>query len=155
MTRDGDDAALDATTMGPSAMRTREPPRATVRIVFTGARPVSEQHALRQGTTPIGRLVDAVMGIRVEGDPRTSREHAAFVVDGGGVRVVNKSQHGTFRNGARIDDGDGGALLVDGDVVQVGDTFAVFRLVPADVVDAVNKSIVGVSPAAARLRSTV
>ncbi len=144
MTRD------DETTMGPSQARARHPPRATLRVVFSGDAPTVDVHALRQGTTAVGRSVDAVLGIRLD-DPRLSREHAVVVVDGGRVRVVNKSQHGTFQNGVAVED----ALLADGDVLQLGDTFAVFRLVPADVVDVINNAIIGVSPAAAQLRSTV
>ena len=136
--------------MGPSAQRARAQSRPVLRMVFAAGKPTADVVALRAGTTPLGRSVDSVLGVKLD-DPRVSREHALLVVDGDRVRVVNKSQHGTFKNGAAVDD----AALADGDVVQWGDTFAVFRLVPADVVDMANPRIVGHSPHAARLRATV
>ena len=139
------------TTMGPSVQRARAAPRPTLRLVFSGNEVRADVQALGPGATPVGRVVDSVLGIRLEGDPRLSREHAEIIVEGERVRVVNKSQHGTFVNGVKVEDGP----LADGDVLQLGDTFGIFRFVPGDVVDAPNKSIVGNSPHAARLRSTV
>jgi DNA-binding NtrC family response regulator len=145
MTRD------DETTLGPSAARPKAPPMPTLRLLFAGGAPKGEVHALRPGQTPIGRGVDAVLGVRVEGDPRLSREHAVLSLSGDMLRIENKSKHGTLRNGVAVEV----AFLDDGDVVQVGDTFFLVRMVPSDVVDVAVPSIVGVSPAAARLRATV
>ncbi|HEY4220103.1 MAG TPA: sigma-54-dependent Fis family transcriptional regulator, partial [Myxococcota bacterium] len=140
----------DDTTMGPSASRTRTPPRPTLRVVFSGERPCSELHPLRSGATPMGRGVDSVLGIKLA-DARASREHAVITLAGERARIRNKSQHGTQINGAPVDE----APLHDGDVLQLGDTFAVFRMVPVDVVDVASKALIGWSPQAARLRATV
>lgn len=145
MTRD------DETTLGPSVARPKAPPMPTLRVLFARGVPTSEVHAIRPGQTPIGRGVDAVLGVRIEGDPRLSREHAVLSLSGDKLRIENKSKHGTLRNGVAVEV----AFLDDGDVVQLGDTFFLVRMVPTDVVDVAVPSIVGVSPAAARLRSTV
>lgn len=142
----------EETTMGPRSARADVPPRPTVRVVFGGRHVRSDVHALRPGSTPVGRGVDSVLGIRIDGDPRLSREHAVLSVTGDVVSLENRSQHGTLVNGRAAQQPH---VLADGDVIQLGDTFLVFRLVPADVVDVPNAAIVGLSPHAARLRSTV
>lgn len=140
----------DATTLGPLAQRRGAPPRPTLRVLFSGTAPRLELHALRAGATPIGRGVDSVQGIRLDADPRLSRQHARVVLGDEGARLINDSQHGTLKNGVPVDD----APLDDGDLVQLGDTFLIFRWLPADLVDAKVPSLLGVSPAAVRLRST-
>jgi DNA-binding NtrC family response regulator len=146
-----DDDALDATTLGPETSRARTPPRAILRLLYAAGALRSDVFALHAGKNEIGRAVDSVMGIRVDSDPRMSRHHATLSVDDTGARIVNESKHTAQRNGVAFD----AAPLVDGDVVQLGDSFFVYRLVPTDVIDSVVPKIVGVSPGAVRLRSTV
>ncbi|OGQ26334.1 MAG: hypothetical protein A2138_25475 [Deltaproteobacteria bacterium RBG_16_71_12] len=140
----------DDTTIGPQALRQGAPPRPALRVVFSGGALRAEQHALRPGSTPIGRGVDSVAGVRLDGDPRLSRQHARIEVAGDQVRLVNDSSYGTLRNGLPADD----QRLDDGDLIQLGDSFLVFRWLPTDVVDAGVPGITGVSPEAVRLRST-
>ncbi|MCC7109102.1 MAG: sigma 54-interacting transcriptional regulator [Deltaproteobacteria bacterium] len=140
----------DATTLGPLTQRRGAPPRPALRVLFSGTAARHEVHALRAGATPIGRGVDSVLGIRLDADPRLSRQHARVVVDEEGARLINDSQHGTLKNGAPVEE----APLDDGDLIQVGDTFLIYRWLPADLVDAKVPSLLGVSPAAVRLRST-
>jgi DNA-binding NtrC family response regulator len=146
-----DDDALDATTLGPETSRVRTPPRAMLRLLFAAGAPKSEVFALAQGDTQIGRSVDAVFGIRVDADPRMSRHHDTVQWDGARARIKSESKHAPQRNGAAFEDTE----LADGDVIQLGDSFFVFRLVPTDVVDGPVPRILGVSPAAVRLRSSV
>ena len=69
----------------------------------------------------VGRLTGCDICIE---DSNVSREHAAFVVDGGDWYVEDLgSTNGTKLNGARIDR----ARLSDGDVVQVGVTRIVYH----------------------------
>lgn len=140
----------DDTTMGPQALRQGAPPRPALRVVFSGGAARSELHALRPGTTPIGRGVDSVAGVRLEGDPRLSRQHARVEVRGDDVVLVNDSSYGTLRNGQPVEE----QRLDDGDLIQLGDSFLVFRRLPTDVIDAGVPAITGVSPEAVRLRST-
>ena len=140
----------DDTTVGPQALLRGTPPRPVVRVLFSGGAPRQELHALHAGTIAVGRGADSVSGVRLAGDPRLSRQHARLLVGGGSVRLINDSSYGTLRNGQPIDD----VALADGDVIQLGDSFLIFRLLPTDIVDANLPSIIGVSPEAARLRST-
>ena len=80
-----------------------------------------------------------------------SREHALVWWEEGKLRVENKSNRGTRRNGHVVVN----EVLDDGDVLQLGDSFLLVRLVPRDIVDAVVRGIVGASPAAARVRANV
>jgi DNA-binding NtrC family response regulator len=149
---DESDDALDATTLGPEAERARAAPRPALRLVYAPGGARGGLYALAPGQTPIGRAVDSVLGVRVDADPRMSRHHATLLVaDDGRVRLKNESKHPALRNGEPLQEG----ALADGDVLQLGDSFFVLRLVPADVVDAPVQSLLGVSPAAVRLRSTV
>jgi DNA-binding NtrC family response regulator len=141
----------DQTTLGPAVERRRAPPRPTMRVLYAAGRVLSEAHALRAGETPIGRAVDSVLGVRLDHDPRLSRHHATVVVDGDGVRCRNESRHPALRNGAPFD----ACRLDDGDVLQLGDTLLLYRLVPADVIDAKSPRVLGVSPEAMRLRASI
>ena len=141
----------DDTTMGPQTLRSGAVSRPVLRVLASGGAARSDVHALHPGVTPIGRGVDSVAGVRLDGDPRLSRQHARVVLEGEVARLVNDSGYGTLKNGEQID----AAVLVDGDLIQVGDSFLLFRRLLTDVVDAVVPFIVGVSPEAVRLRATV
>jgi Nif-specific regulatory protein len=60
----------------------------------------------------------------VLGDRQASRRHARLSRDGTGYRLVDLgSTHGTFVNGARVEE----RLLIDNDQIQVGNVLLVFR----------------------------
>jgi DNA-binding NtrC family response regulator len=60
-------------------------------------------------------------------DPYVSRSHAVVVRAGGEDRLEDRgSRYGTFVNGARI---EAPRLLVDGDVIEIGHSLFVYRLV--------------------------
>ena len=140
----------DDTTMGPQALRSGAASRPILRVLFTAGAPRHQVHALHQGVTAIGRGVDSVAGVRLEGDPRLSRQHARVELDGEVARLVNDSSYGTLKNGQAVDS----AVLADGDLIQVGDSMLMFRRLPTDVVDVAVPGILGVSPEAVRLRAT-
>ncbi len=136
--------------MGPSALRAGAAPRPILRVLFSAGAARSEVYALRPGVTPIGRGVDSVAGVRLDGDPRLSRQHARVELDGDVARLVNDSSYGTLKNGQRVE----AAVLADGDLIEVGESFLLFRRLPVDVVDAAVPGVIGVSPEAVRLRAT-
>jgi transcriptional regulator with PAS, ATPase and Fis domain len=104
-----------------------------------------------RGDTPIGR--EATAGIRLEHDSRASRLHATLHLGALGVlRIIDeKSRNGTYVNGPRIEE----AVLEDGDVISIGNSFFVIRLEPADLRDAPVPELVGTAPCMRALRSTI
>src|SRR5579871_4997188 len=70
----------------------------------------------------IGRSAEADLSIPE--DTSLSRLQAELVFRGPGWVLVNRSQHGSYVGGARV---DGERLLSPGDVVQVGSTHLVYE----------------------------
>jgi DNA-binding NtrC family response regulator len=125
----------------------------TLRLVYSG-------HEVRlppaviepsRGATSIGR--DATCDIALPGDRRCSRHHATLHAGvTGTLRVVDeRSRNGTLVNGRRIDQ----ALLSDGDVLAVGDSYFVVRDEPAGATDAAVPALVGAAPCMRALRSAI
>jgi serine phosphatase RsbU (regulator of sigma subunit)/pSer/pThr/pTyr-binding forkhead associated (FHA) protein len=85
--------------------------------------------ALEKSSTSIGRLAgqDIVLN-----DPAVSRRHAAIAREGDAYMIVDqKSTHGTYLNGVRVDK----VVLTPGDVIQLGSLKGVrlqFHTDPAD-----------------------
>lgn len=70
----------------------------------------------------VGRGADAA--IRLAADPAVSRHHASLYKEGGPLRLRDLgSTHGTWLNGARIQD----AALEPGDKIQVGNSLLVVQ----------------------------
>ncbi|WP_437742213.1 sigma 54-interacting transcriptional regulator [Sorangium sp. So ce1504] len=110
-------------------------------VIFTPSR----------GATPMGREVRS--GIALPRDARASRLHATLHTDAlGRLRVVDeKSRNGTHVNGRRIDE----ALLDDGDVLSIGDSYLVVRAEPEPQTDAPVPSLLGDAPSMCALRAAI
>lgn len=71
-------------------------------------------YVLAPGKTTVGRSPDSSIFLD---DVTVSRDHAAFILDGGSLRVVDEgSTNGTYVNRTRVDD----ANLEPGDEVIIG-----------------------------------
>ena len=127
-------------------------PRLVVLHVPEGATPPDVLDVLQPNAV-------VLLGREVEGrdillpDSRASRRHARLEVDadGMGVRIVDTSSNGTFVNGERVTD----AMLADGDVIRLGDSFVLLRYVPSEWKDAPLEGILGTSPPMRALRHTL
>ncbi len=144
---DIDDPTVEpATAVAPTATAP------ALRVVFSGEQIVWSDHVLEAPRTDAGRAALGAKDLRLEHDPRVSRQHATFVVERGRVRLENRSNNGSFVNGERVDDV---RELNDGDVVRLGDTFLVARWMPDNPRDVPSDTLLGRSPAVMRLRSLV
>ena len=83
-----------------------------------------------RGHTPIGRALEADVGVSLPDDPRVSRLHAELTVHHGDevILLTDRSSTGTFVNGHPIATG----RIGDGDIMRVGDTFFVARIDRSD-----------------------
>jgi DNA-binding NtrC family response regulator len=125
----------------------------TLSLVYSGDEvrlpPVALE--LSRGPTSIGR--DATSGIPLIGDRRASRHHATVHMGPTGtLRVVDEdSRNGTLINGRRVEQ----AMLSDGDVLAIGDSYFIVRDGPAGVADTQISSLLGAAPCMRRLRSAI
>ena len=104
-----------------------------------------------RGATPIGREI--VAGIALPHDRKASRHHATLHAGPtGALRVVDeRSRNGTVVNGARVQE----AVLADGDVLAIGDSYLIVREQPGDVADADVPALVGHGPAMRAVRAAI
>ncbi len=104
-----------------------------------------------RGATPVGREV--ARGIAVPRDRKASRHHATLHAGPtGALRVVDeKSRNGTVVNGERVAE----AVLADGDVLAIGDSFFVVRDETGDADDADIPALVGPGPAMRAVRAAI
>ncbi|MCC7540650.1 MAG: sigma 54-interacting transcriptional regulator [Deltaproteobacteria bacterium] len=110
-----------------------------------------EPLVLARGETPVGRGVGP-RGLSLPDDPRLSRLHATLDVDPAGVvRVTDQSRNGTFVEGRRVQS----AIVAEGDILRVGDTFLVVRAEPEATPDADLPTILGRAPSIRLLRALV
>src|SRR6185436_3499497 len=109
-------------------------PSFTLCAVYSGEEVLlpPEIHTVGRGMTQIGRQVEG--GISLVRDRRASRVHATLHGGPTGtLRIVDeKSRNGTLVNGRRVSE----ALLADGDVINIGDSYLVARRVPRELGDA-------------------
>jgi len=119
-------------------------PSFTLCAVYSGEEVLlpPEIHTVGRGMTQIGRQVEG--GISLVRDRRASRVHATLHGGPTGtLRIVDeKSRNGTLVNGRRVSE----ALLADGDVINIGDSYLVARRVPRELGDAPVPSMIGISP---------
>ena len=151
---DDTNVGLDDPTLEPHTGTTAAAATPTLRVVFSGsAGPMRADHALKRGQIDVGRAVMGPGDLRLDQDSRTSRQHCTFLRDERSrrVRVVNRSQNGTWVNDAKVEE----ATLQDGDVVRVGDTFIVFRMLPDVARDGPSEKMLGRAPSIAAVRSLV
>lgn len=136
--------------------RTDRSPRATVPIlrwVYDGGTNelVDRMYRLPEGRVQIGRQTRGPWDVVLEGDRRASRLHATLDVGRGGrVRLVNESRYGTSVGADAVDE----RVLVDGDVIRVGDSFLIFRHQPPDA-PAPGSALLGRSPQIVDLRAQI
>jgi hypothetical protein len=150
----GRDAMTGATTEDrPVVLDRAAAPVLTLCIVYSGEAVVlpPEVHTPGRGATPIGRQVER--GISLPADRRASRHHATLHAGPmGSLRLVDEqSRNGSFVNGRRV----GEALLADGDVVAIGDSYLVVRAVPRGGRDAAVPTLLGASPAIRAARAAL
>lgn len=129
------------------------PPRPLLRLLH-GPSGEETSWPLPAGTHGVGRDNALVL---LSADARVSREHATLVVEAGGRRVRLErcvGRNGTFLNRSRLAEGQS-EVLQDGDLVRVGDSFLIYRADAPEEAGPRVPEIVGVSPAAARLREWV
>lgn len=127
-----------------------------VRVVFCGDRVVFRDEQV-DGALQVGRGVDERQ-MRLEHDARLSRHHGTFTWAKGVLRYENKSEKGSAVNGQRLE-GPQEQTLADGDVVRLGDTFAVVRFVPdaffAAARDVEVLGLIGRAPSIRQLRTLI
>ncbi len=145
---------LDDPTLEPHTGMTAAATTPTLRQTFSGSAGIMFQdHPVKRGTIDVGRAVMGPGDLRLDHDSRTSRQHCTFVRDERSrrVRVINRSQNGTWLNDQKVED----AVLQDGDVVRVGDTFFVFRLMPDVARDAKIERLAGRAPSIGAVRALI
>jgi DNA-binding NtrC family response regulator len=129
------------------------PSTLTLRLVYSAGEVVlpPTTHTLGRGATPIGR--EAPSGIRLPNDKRTSRLHATIHSGPQGrFRIVDESsRNGTHVNGERIES----AVLEDGDLVSIGDSYFVVRAEPIGLLDEAIPSLLGTAPQMRALRRVI
>jgi transcriptional regulator with PAS, ATPase and Fis domain len=124
-----------------------------LRLVYSGGAVLSPPPTFlpRRGATPIGR--DATGGVHLARDSRASRLHATLhAAAPSSLRLVDeRSRNGTFVNGRRVDE----ALLAEGDVVSIGDSYLVVCAEPEAVRDVRLPSLIGGAASMRALRAAV
>ncbi|MCG8424603.1 MAG: sigma 54-interacting transcriptional regulator [Proteobacteria bacterium] len=103
----------------------------------------------------VGQEVVIGRGVRDGGldlaDRRASRRHAVLRARPGTVDITDTSSNGTFVNGKRVQS----AVLADGDIIRVGDSFMLLRYVPSGITDVHIGGMVGKAPSMCSLRHTI
>jgi DNA-binding NtrC family response regulator len=110
-----------------------------------------EIYTPRHGATRIGRGLED--GISLPRDPRVSRIHATLHKDPAGkIHIVDEgSRNGMLVNGCHKSK----AQLDDGDVIGIGDSYLVVRVMPPELPDAPVPALVGVSPTTRAARAAL
>ncbi len=125
----------------------------TLRLLHSGTGCVEASTAIQmlEGELVVGRDRESGIAIALPDDRGVSRRHAAFRHDprSGEVTVVDLgSTNGTLVARRRV----ASAVLSDGELVRVGDSFLLVRWEPSPAVDAPLPSLVGVSAAIRAVR---
>jgi DNA-binding NtrC family response regulator len=86
-------------------------------------------------------------------DPKVSRNHAELrlVPASKEVELIDLSANGTWIDGGRVTR----AVLRDGSVIRIGDTFLLFRYAPLQIRNATIEDLIGQSPAIMELRHVI
>ena len=132
-------------------LRVLDSPGAAVHTGASNAPPV----VLAEGSaTTIGRTLGAT--ILLEADGQVSRTHATVTFDGEHVSVTDSSTNGTYVMGKRIPGGSSPTRLRDGDVLRVGDSFLILRMVTEEpVVSPEAHGLLGDAPVMHDVRRTI
>ena len=136
---------------GPGENRAR-PTIPTLRLLYTPGRELPEApRVLTRGASTIGRVEGATVLLGEDG--QVSRTHATITFDDAGpLRIADSSTNGTFVEGRRVTE----APLADGDVIRVGDSLLLVRLVTDETVgEPEANGLLGDSPAMHEVRRTV
>ncbi len=104
-----------------------------------------------RGATAIGR--EAFSGIALPADRKASRHHATLHAGPtGALRVVDeRSRNGTLVNSLRVDE----AVLADGDLLTIGNSYLIVREQRDDVGDAEVPGLIGHGPAMRAVRAAI
>ncbi len=127
-------------------------PLPTLRVLFEANRGIVDRPAryIDDGqTVVIGR--SAGDGGLELADRRASRQHAVIQAALGAIHILDTSSNGTFVNGQRIET----AVLNDGDIIRVGDSFMLLRYVPSGITDVTIEGMLGKAPSMCALRRTI
>ena len=144
---------------GPGESQAR-PTVPALRLLYTPGRELPQAPCdLQQGANTIGRVEGAT--VLLADDGQVSRTHATITFgDGPGqfptttrtLTIADSSTNGTFVEGRRVKE----APLADGDVIRVGDSLLLVRLVSDDMVaEPEANGLLGDSPAMHEVRRTV
>jgi DNA-binding NtrC family response regulator len=128
----------------------------TLRLLYAGGVGAVEEPGLvlHQGVTQLGREAASPDGVSLPQDRCASRVHATIELPASGSppRLVDGgSRNGTFVNGRRVSE----CLLSDNDVIRIGNSLLLLRMVPAAQGDAEVPGLLGCSPAVRTLRQAV
>ncbi|AKF10314.1 sigma-54-dependent Fis family transcriptional regulator [Sandaracinus amylolyticus] len=131
-------------------------PRLVLRVLDAPDRDLPVELPLRDEPLVIGRATNGGRSISIR-DPRLSRWHLSVMRDGRGARVRDASTNGTFvlRQGARARRVRYEAVIADGDVLRVGDTFLLLREAPSTDDDVAIDGVLGRAPRIVALRAAV
>ncbi|MEM9693960.1 MAG: sigma 54-interacting transcriptional regulator [Myxococcota bacterium] len=146
---------LDATTLDETSGSASRRRLGTLRVVFSGDAGIAAEPrvVVLPPALKVGRSVPDG-GLTLPDDRQASREHAVFHFDGNHehCRVVDLgSRNGVKVNGEVVPD----AELADGDVIRVGSTFLVYRLIDAHQLDFPVDGLLGASPALQQVRMSI
>ena len=127
--------------------------KVVVRLLFTGDTGMVTATEYELGPSPVvvGRLAEN-SGIRLT-DPGVSRRHARMWCppNTNGVVIEDMSTNGSSVNAQKVTS----ALMSDGDILRVGNSFFVVRCYLHDLQDAAIPELVGISAEMGRLRAAI
>src|SRR5689334_16450476 len=145
------DRAPKTTVRRPAPVGVAVPASPMLRVLLTPGEPVPRAPvALPVGASTIGRVTGAA--VLLSEDTQVSRVHATIQREKDVLRVLDGSTNGTFVNGRRITE----AALADGDVLRIGDSLLLLRMIPDNVKAAPEAhGLLGDAPAMSALRRTL
>ena len=145
MARHGDTTVRKPLTRPPGAERVP-----TIRVLFTPeAKGPLPSFVIPMGVMTLGRDPGSAI---VLDDSQTSRLHAKIEMDESRLRIIDASTNGTYIDGTRVTK----APLEDGDVLRLGDSLLLIRMMPTPrVIEAEAHGLLGDAPVMHELRRTL
>ena len=128
----------------------------TLQLLFSSERGIVDVPYWTIGADGVhlGREVPRESGIGLQSDQRASRLHAEIIRQPGtkGVWLIDRnSSNGSYLNGSEVTQIE----LSDGDIIRVGDSFLLFRLLELKTPDAKIPGLIGRAPVIQKARSLI